>query len=242
MALKEYTNPVGVYNNNYSSGLTTAHIDNTANVYTEEFKAFLQQVQASYPTTVRQIPLDEPRIQVNLNTRIIDIENSEYADFLTMTEDHRSTTIYFEVDRYFEDVDLFNCTCIVEYINGGGHPRIYPITLKDLIKQQDENGRIVDKMLLAWNIGSEATLYKGDIQFCITFYKVSYELADNGQIINCELIYALHTVPATGYIMHGMEYDEKQEIEKTDCYTIADHSYQTLLDILRQKNVYWNDV
>ena len=82
MALKEYTNPVGVYNNNYSSGLTTAHIDNTANVYTEEFKAFLQQVQASYPTTVRQIPLDEPRIQVNLNTRIIDIENSEYADFL----------------------------------------------------------------------------------------------------------------------------------------------------------------
>jgi hypothetical protein len=142
-----------------------------------------------------------------------------------MTEDHRATTVYFEVARYFEDVDLFNCTCIIEYINGGGHPRVYPVTLKDLIKGQDNNGRIIDKMVLAWNVGSEATLYKGDIQFCITFYKVSYELTENGQITDCELIYALHTAPAVGYIMHGMEYDKEQETEKTNCYTIADHSY-----------------
>lgn len=223
--------------NQYISPVSSLHVSES-NTYTEEFKAFLQQIQAEYSTTLRQIPLDEPRIQVNLNTRIIDIENSEYADFLAMTEDHRATTVYFEVARYFEDVDLFNCTCIVEYINGGGHPRVYPVTLKDLIKGQDENGRIIDKMVLAWNVGSEATLYAGDIKFCLTFYKVAYDEVDN----HCDVIYALHTTEATGYIMPGMDYSDEQEKELQDIYMMQSEYYNSLVAMINQKNVYWNDL
>ena len=132
--VQKYKNPAVTYNKNQYNKDYTTRVDAAQNVYTEEFKSFLQRVQDQYPTTLRQIPLDEPRIQVDLSRRFIDIENSEYRDFLSMAEDHRAETVYFEVDRYFEDVDLFNCTCIIEYINGGGHPRIYPVTLKDLYK------------------------------------------------------------------------------------------------------------
>lgn len=242
MAVKEYKNPVGVYNNNYNSGLTTARVNKGDNVYTEEFKAFLQRIQAEYPTTVRQIPFDEPTIKVHLNSRVIDIENSEYSEFLSMAEDHRAETVYFELDRYFEDVDLFNCTCIVEYINGGGHPRIYPVTLKDIRQGFDENGRLTEKLILAWNLGSEATLFKGQIQFCITFYRISYDVLDNGMITNCNLVYALHTTPAIGNILNGMEYDEQQETEITDYYELSEKHYKALYAAIEQKNVYWNDV
>ena len=234
--VQNYKNPTGTYNKNQYNKDFTTRVNAAQNIYTEEFKSFLQRVQDQYPTTLRQIPLDQPRIQVYLNSRFIDIKNSEYKDYLSMAEDHRAETVYFEVDRYFEDVDLFNCTCIIEYINGGGHPRIYPVTLKDLYK--DMAGR--DKMILAWNIGNEATLFKGEIQFSLTFYKTSNTYNDQDGTVTTEIIYALHTTPATGTILFGMEYSDLQEIERSEVYSVS--NYEALLALINQKLVYWNDL
>ena len=236
-----YKNPVGTYNDNYNS-TSSAHVDNKNNIYTQDFANFLQRIQAQYPTTLQEIPLDEPRIQVDLNLRKIDIENSIYKDFLCMAEDHRAETIYFEVDRYFEDVDLFHCTCVVEYINGGDHPRIYPITLKDTFKDLVEDGTMKDKMILAWNIGAEATLYKGDIKFSLMFYKTTWSINAAGDVFDCKIIYALHTTPAIGHILQGMEYSDEQKLEIQDAYTLQTNHYEALLAMINQKNVYWHDL
>lgn len=146
-----------------------------------------------------------------------------------MAEDHRAETIYFETDRYFEDVDLFNCTCVVEYVNAGGEARLYPVTLKD-IDSLKETGR----MLLAWNIGNEATAYSGTLRFSLIFYRIDED--------NHSFLYALHTLPAEGNILNGMEYTPDQEKEKDDYYSISETHYASLLSIINQKNVYWVDV
>ena len=59
-------------------------------IFANEMYKLLETVQYKYTTTVRQLPLDEPRIQVDLNTRQIKISESEYSDFLSMEKDHRA--------------------------------------------------------------------------------------------------------------------------------------------------------
>ena len=207
-------------------------------VYAEDFFQYLKNIQNSniYAPSISPIPSDAPTIEVNLNTRKINIEDSEYKDFLSLREDHRAETVYFEVDRYFEDVDLNNCSCVVQYINLGAPKgvkpklRIYPITLKDL-----ETKKRFGKMILAWNIGGEATEYSGNLMFSLIFYKVN-EIGDR-------FLYSLHTMPAQGYVLHGMDYSEDQKIESDYYYTLADqNNYESLFALINQKNVYWNDL
>lgn len=198
-------------------------------IFANEIYKLLETVQYKYTTTVRQLPLDEPRIQVDLNTRQIKISESEYSDFLSMEKDHRAETVYFELDRYFEDVDLFNCTCIVEYINAKGQMRIYPVTVKDITSLASQH-----KMILAWNIGGEATVAAGTITFSLSFYAINPETHS--------VVYSLQTAPAQGTILYGMDYTQEQEEENDDYYKLSENHFETLLAMINQKNVYWNDV
>ena len=174
-------------------------------IFANEMYKLLETVQYKYTTTVRQLPLDEPRIQVDLNTRQIKISESEYSDFLSMEKDHRAETVYFELDRYFEDVDLFNCTCIVEYINAKGQMRIYPVTLKDIKSLESQH-----RMILGWNLGGEATVAAGTITFSLSFYAINTETHS--------VVYSLQTAPAQGNILYGMDYTQEQEKESEDYY------------------------
>ena len=220
----------------------SAYRDNYHNTYTDEFQSFLARVQAQYGTTLAEIPMDEPRIDIDLDSREIKINESEYNDFLCVATDHRSQTIYFEVDRYFEDVDLFNCTCIIEYINAGNHPRLYPVTLKTLYNKLEEDGTFSPKMILAWNIGSEATIYPGIIKFAFNFYKTIYDVDEYLRPINCKIIYSLNTKPAVGTIVAPLEYTDELLAEQEDIYTLEPDIYQNLVAMINQKNVYWNDL
>lgn len=198
-------------------------------IFANEMYKLLETVQYKYTTTVRQLPLDEPRIQVDLNTRQIKISESEYSDFLSMEKDHRAETVYFELDRYFEDVDLFNCTCIVEYINAKGQMRIYPVTLKDIKSLESQH-----RMILGWSLGNEATAAAGTITFSLSFYAINTETHS--------VVYSLQTAPAQGNILYGMDYTQEQEEESEDYYKLSENHFETLLAMINQKNVYWNDL
>lgn len=231
-------------------------ITNPSNIYTDEFKTFLHQIQIQYPAMYYDNILpSEPIIQVDLNNRFIDIEHSEYKEFLSMQKDHRAETVYFEMDRYFEDVDLASCSCIIEYINAGKQARVFPVTLKSIIKRQTEDPSIVaEKLLIAWNLGNEATTYKGTIQFAITFFSTVCERSETtGEIIACNIVYSLHTKPATGKILEGMVYTDKQITEYIHGYNLEENNYLAILNMLEnqkqeltnmveQKNLYWIDV
>ena len=96
---------------------------------------------------------------------------------------------------------------------------------------------------IAWNIGNEATAYSGTIKFAITFYKIYYDVdPDTNKPYNFQILYALHTSSATSTVVNGFVYDEEQQKEKDGYYTLSEQHYSTLLAMIDQKNVYWNDL
>lgn len=211
--------------------------------YYETLKMF--EEDSRYFPTVRAIPLTEmkdtdgdgvleevpcPFITVNLNERSITLPE-EYKDFLSMEKDHRAENVFFVVDRYYEDVDLFKTTCLVEYVNAANPPkaRLYPITLYDTESLKKEG-----KMIMAWCIGNEATEAAGTIQFALHFYTLNVQTRS--------LVYSLRTRPATGNILHGMHIKDSQLEEKEEYYNMSSNDYETLVYMIDQKNIYWNNL
>lgn len=245
--VQEYQNPQAIHNQNEFDITQSVQIYGDEDIYnTEEFKVFLQRIEANYFPTLYEFSINEPRLEIDLDNRAILIEKYyealEGRDFLAVEKDHRSQTIYFVVDRYFEDVDLLNCTCIISYINAGNHARIYPVTVKHLLTEKKADQGETERIVLAWCLSNEVTMFPGTIKFSIMFYRMAYETDISGNVFNCELLYALHTQPAESQILAGLNYSENQKNELEMIQGVAESNYQAILEQIRQKNVYWNNL
>lgn len=178
-----------------------------------------------YTTEGDEIVNVQPLIDIDLNKREI-ILPPEYQDFLSMERDHYAENVYFRVDRYFEDVDLFRTVIVVEYIDAAGeNSRIFPVALKDI---NSEPGKII----FAWCIGNEATRVAGTIKFAVRFYLVNQQ--------EKKFDYNLNTQPQYGNILHGMDEIDWQE-EYADKFTPSIVE-ELLAAIETAKSVYWTDV
>lgn len=195
----------------------------------------LLDIQKNYRSANLKFPLyttegDEnlnvqPLIDIDLNKREI-ILPPEYQDFLSMERDHYAETVYFKVDRYFEDVDLFRTVIVVEYIDATGkNSRIFPVALKDIISEPG-------KIIFAWCIGNEATRVAGTIKFAVRFYLVNEQ--------EKKFDYNLSTQPQYGNILHGMDEIDWQE-EYADKFTPSIVE-EVLAAIETAKFIYWTDV
>ena len=109
----------------------------------------------------------EPIYEVDLNKRSI-----EAPEFLSVELDHNAETIYFSVDRFFDNVDLSTVYCVIQYQNAnpdkakGGY--IYPVPYFDVTTKAREN-----KMLFQWAIEGPATAFSGPVTFSIKFYRIA---------------------------------------------------------------------
>lgn len=210
-------------------------------IIAEHYYNILNQFASTdYTPTWGHIPLDEDRIIVNMDTREM-ILPSTLSDFIAMAKDHRSQTVYFEVDRYFEDVDLASLTCVVEYITPpsedgtvDSHLRLYPITLKNTNFVIDKDGNKYEKLFLAWSLGAEATSQAGVLSFALHFFKVNKDTKS--------LAYSLRTKPCKGNIAKGLDVGQNGLEESDDYYSVNLNHFQILIDMINQKNVYWHDV
>ena len=80
-----------------------------------EFRQRLQEIQNSVEVTYAYLPSNEPRFIIDANSRKINIP-FEFS-FLGVIGDHKAETIYFEIDRYFDDEDLSTHTCVIQFAN-----------------------------------------------------------------------------------------------------------------------------
>lgn len=182
-----------------------------------------------------QLPADEPIYAVDLDTRKI-----EAPKFLSVEYDHNAETIYFEVDRFFDNIDLSTMFCVIQYQNAnpdkarGGY--IYPVPYFDITTKAEEN-----KMLFQWAIEGPATAYSGKVTFSIKFYKISSIIIDSADGTSTELKvydYVLNTQPSTSEVLHGLDimatsenyYFEASEVEKI---------YQEIEKVRRANDMYW---
>lgn len=182
-----------------------------------------------------RVPKDEPIYEINLNTRTV-----AAPKFLSVRKDHRSETIYFIVDRYYDNMDLATTTCIIQYLNKGyksedGTPdegHFYLVPCYDLSYEPG-------KILIPWMIGGTTTAAAGDVQFSFKFFLLN---EPNLKDENSNFIYSLNTMPATSKVLYGMndilENKEDVYIPATDVEVL----FSRIDEINRTKGVYWINV
>ena len=94
----------------------------------EEYQKYLWQLQdQNRPISAILLPSDENVYEIDLNKRTISA-----PDFLSIKEDHAAETIYFLVDRFYDNMDLSTAACIVQYKNANGEERFFPVPFYDV--------------------------------------------------------------------------------------------------------------
>lgn len=164
-----------------------------------EYILALKGIQDSgAPTIYTTLPSTEPRFLINANNRTISIPDK--FSFLGVQHDHLAETVYFEIDRYFDNVDLSTQTCVVQFVNKNNKENIpcseaeiydgyYHVSSMDI---ESVEGKIV----FGWSIENKSTRLAGDIVFAIRFYSINDD--------NC-FIYNFNTIPAHSIILDTLD-------------------------------------
>jgi hypothetical protein len=110
-------------------------------------------------------PKGERIYKINLNTR-----TSEAPSYVSVKGDHEAETILFQVDRFFDNMDLSLANCVIQYINAEGKGYIYSVPFYDLETLQEEG-----KMIIPWFIKDPVTRASGPIRYSFQFYQIEKE-------------------------------------------------------------------
>lgn len=119
------------------------------------------------------IPSDEPRFVIDANTRNIFIPD-EFT-FLAVKNDHAAETIYFEIDRYFDQTDLSTQTCIVQF---EARDEKNVISSGFFLVQKMDIDTVPGKIIFGWEIQNDVTFLAGDVYFSVRFYSTE-EIGDS---------------------------------------------------------------
>ena len=183
-----------------------------------EFRQKLQEIQNSANVTFTHLPSNEPRFIIDANSREINIP-FEFS-FLGVIGDHKAETIYFEIDRYFDDEDLSTHTCVIQFVNKNPktlecNEGLYPVTTMDI-------NSIDGKIIFGWNIMNDATQIAGDIHFSIRFYSIDS---------NNKFTYNFNTLTANSIILDTLD------VKHTSIIEISPSELQAWNDKMNQMNL-----
>lgn len=143
------------------------------------------------------LPLDEGILDVDANTRQITIPK----DFVStvIQKDNLSETIIFTIDRFIDNIDLFNVKNVyVQWSAPNGMGGIDDkATQIDMIEVTD------GKIKFGWPISSEVTEHAGTISFSIVFFSYKPNSKD--------ISFRLNTLPATLEIKPALQPEINEE-------------------------------
>lgn len=188
-----------------------------------EYWSLLYRIQdKNAPMPVFPIPETERIYNVDLEARTI-----EAPEFLSVQHDHKAEYIYFRCPRYFDNVDLANMCCVIQYNNGNGDDRIYAVPFYDTITEKDDNN-----LLVPWQLDGDVTRYAGTVEFAIRFYQID---ADNRVFAYC-----LNTLSVKSKVLYGMDTtnDEAYDYDLLFVNEILDR----LSRVEKSYNLYWLEV
>lgn len=189
----------------------------------EDYYKYLAYIQSYNQPTIAILPSAEKIYNIDLKTRQI-----ETPEYLSVEHDHKSETVYFKVDRFFDYMDLSQTVCIIQYITADNKARIYNVPFYDIATYAHE-----DKMLIPWCIDGGATATAGTVQYSIRFYKVD----DIGQ----QFIYNLNTQPTSSKVLYGMEVQEMNSDYDLDP-TVYDQVIQKLTEFSQALGTFWEEL
>lgn len=202
------------------------------------YYALLRQIQdKTIAVNTQKNLLSVNLFKIDLDTREI-IAPPGYTEFIGITGEHKSETITFQVDRYYEDIDLANMTIVVEYVNADGEGRVSPIVLRDY-------DTFPDQILFDWIIDAGMTKSAGIVYFDVRFYMVGDSV--DGQPENRPLVYSLRTRPFTSNVIDTLpldpdEFEEQYRDAFADQLDALIGATANLETKIENKELYWIDI
>ena len=165
------------------------------------------------------INIEEP-FEIDANTRTIKLPNNNYT--YAVSGDNLAETIYFSIDRYFDNEDLnTHNIAVLSSINGKKFQT--PIEVKDITS-------VPNKIIFGWPIGKTITKQtSGTLEFSIRFYTVK----------GTEVDYSLNTLPAHITIKNSLDFlsDAETDYENGD-EIIIDQSARFARELLQNGDIY----
>lgn len=191
-----------------------------------DYLSLLYLIQDQNRQTVAiTLPKDEQIYNIDLNKRTV-----EAPKFLSVEYDHNAETIYFKVDRYYDNVDLArdDIYIVIQYENADKNTKkrgyIYAPPFIDIQTLKDEN-----KILFPWVIEGPATAYAGTVTFSIKFYRLNFK---------GEYEFNLNTLTNKSQVLHGMDVYKTSENYIYDAPTV-EAIYQRIEEIDKASDLYW---
>lgn len=151
-----------------------------------------ESVENLVPDTVGQglnrvQPIDEPTMSIDVKTREITIP--EELVNICVVGDHLSETVFFEMPRFADGLDLSEHKCKVCVINAGKEYVECDTTIASMS---------TNSLKIGWTIDNKVSRYSGDINFTVQFDTIdSHGIA-----------YQWSTIPATIHVMAGLDIDK----------------------------------
>jgi hypothetical protein len=131
------------------------------------------------------LPLDEEYFTINADTRVISIPTIFARNGVSLTGDQRAETLLFEIDRYFDYMDLIRSQIQVQWTSPGGVEGTSEISLVDY------DGK---KIRFGWTLSSDVIDAVGNLKFSVRFFM------KNGNSV----IYSLNTIPVSVAVKAGL--------------------------------------
>lgn len=152
----------------------------------EQFFGNIQEI-AQIDKKFLRLPLDEPMLEINANTRKINIDATDFkANGISVQGDHLAETVFFKIDRYFDFMDLMNTDIYINWKIGSESGRDKCFIKSDSI--------IPGCIVFGWSISNYITGKSGSLSFAVELEVMH----DDGQK------YSLNTLPATAAIKDGL--------------------------------------
>ena len=156
----------------------------------QEYNSLLSRlIDPNEYTNFLRIPADEPIYEIDLNQRKINV-----PEFLSVEEEHNAEIIWFKTDRFYDNIDLYESTCWIQYINANNEEYFYAAPI--IIGAQEFGN---EQILIPWAISKEVAKATGVISFSFQFFKLSED--------KNRFLYVLNTQVAKSKILAGLRVD-----------------------------------
>lgn len=132
----------------------------------DEYFQHLNEISLKDPSLII-LPLDEEKFFIDGNSRKIAIPQAFTKNGVGVQGDHYAEYIYFEIDRYFENIDFGSpsITAVVEFIDANQQKHF----TKAWIKHTDEKS---SKVIIGWPITQDVTSKAGSIKFSVRLFEL----------------------------------------------------------------------
>ena len=187
------------------------------------------------------LPLDEEKFFIDGNSRKITVPQAFTKNGVGVQGDHYAEYIYFEIDRYFENIDFGSpsITAVVEFIDANQQKHF----TKAWIKYTDEKS---SKVTIGWPITQDVTSKAGSIKFSVRLfelegnsYKRSFGTLIGQLVVNPSLDFAISKAEIDN-IQGNLNADvENQVLDRMISSPAADYSKDKVVSpvfLFRYKN------